>query len=199
MGSGDDVAEFFAVGDCHSLCLAPNTQLAQDVRDVRPNCFPADEQAFSDVVLAQAIREEQEDLALSVRQPRGDRRYGRLRAPHEMPDAPEQLVRRVGLDDVVVRTYEKSGDWDALYQAKVSAKRRSQDRRRLQQLKERGSVEFSLARSREEVELALADAFRLHTLRWEARGDGSGSRPRRVSASTGRHSERSQTRTSFAS
>jgi CelD/BcsL family acetyltransferase involved in cellulose biosynthesis len=69
---------------------------------------------------------------------------------------------------------ELTGDWDALYQAKAPAKRRSQDRRRLQQLKKRGSVEFSLARSREEVELALADAFRLHGLRWEARGDGSG-------------------------
>jgi CelD/BcsL family acetyltransferase involved in cellulose biosynthesis len=69
---------------------------------------------------------------------------------------------------------ELTDDWDALYQAKVSAKRRSQDRRRLQQLKERGAVEFSLARSREELEQALADAFRLHSLRWEARGDGSG-------------------------
>jgi CelD/BcsL family acetyltransferase involved in cellulose biosynthesis len=69
---------------------------------------------------------------------------------------------------------ELTDDWDALYQAKVSAKRRSQDRRRLKQLKERGPVEFSLARSRKEVELALADAFRLHALRWEARGDGSG-------------------------
>lgn len=69
---------------------------------------------------------------------------------------------------------ELTDDWDAQYQAKVSAKRRSQDRRRLKQLKERGPVEFSLARSRKEVELALADAFRLHALRWEARGDGSG-------------------------
>jgi CelD/BcsL family acetyltransferase involved in cellulose biosynthesis len=67
---------------------------------------------------------------------------------------------------------ELTDDWEALYQAKVSAKRRSQDRRRLQQLK--GAVEFSLARSREELEPALADAFRLHALRWEARGDGSG-------------------------
>jgi CelD/BcsL family acetyltransferase involved in cellulose biosynthesis len=65
-------------------------------------------------------------------------------------------------------------DWDALYQAKVPAKRRSQYRRRLQQLEELGSVDFFLARSREEVELALADAFRLHTLRWEGLPDGSG-------------------------
>jgi CelD/BcsL family acetyltransferase involved in cellulose biosynthesis len=67
-------------------------------------------------------------------------------------------------------------DWDALYAAKVSAKKRSQHRRRLGQLQEQGSVEFSLARSRQEVELALGDAFRLHALRWEAhtRQDGSG-------------------------
>jgi CelD/BcsL family acetyltransferase involved in cellulose biosynthesis len=69
---------------------------------------------------------------------------------------------------------ELTDDWEALYQAKVAAKRRSQDRRRLQQLKARGAVEFSLARSRGELELALPDAFRLHALRWEARGDGSG-------------------------
>jgi CelD/BcsL family acetyltransferase involved in cellulose biosynthesis len=65
-------------------------------------------------------------------------------------------------------------DWDELYRAKVSAKRRSQYRRRLRHLEERGSVEFSLARSREEVEVALADAFRLHALRWETQRDGSG-------------------------
>jgi CelD/BcsL family acetyltransferase involved in cellulose biosynthesis len=69
---------------------------------------------------------------------------------------------------------ELTDDWDALYEAKVSAKRRSQHRRRLRQLQERGSVEFSLARSRQELETALGDAFRLHALRWEAQQDGSG-------------------------
>jgi CelD/BcsL family acetyltransferase involved in cellulose biosynthesis len=69
---------------------------------------------------------------------------------------------------------ELTGDWDALYQAKVSAKRRSNYRRRLQQLEQRGAVEFSLARSREQLEPALGEAFRLHALRWEGRDDGSG-------------------------
>jgi CelD/BcsL family acetyltransferase involved in cellulose biosynthesis len=69
---------------------------------------------------------------------------------------------------------ELTPDWDAQYKAKVSSKRRSQYRRSLRQLEERGPVEFSLARSREELELALGDAFRLHALRWEGRRDGSG-------------------------
>jgi CelD/BcsL family acetyltransferase involved in cellulose biosynthesis len=69
---------------------------------------------------------------------------------------------------------ELTDDWDAQYQAKVSSKRRSQYRRSLRQLEERGPVEFSLARSREELELALGDAVRLHALRWEGRRDGSG-------------------------
>jgi CelD/BcsL family acetyltransferase involved in cellulose biosynthesis len=69
---------------------------------------------------------------------------------------------------------ELTDDWDALYQTKVSSKRRSSARRRMRQLEERGKVEFSVARSRTEVEGVLADAFRLHTLRWTGRPDGSG-------------------------
>jgi CelD/BcsL family acetyltransferase involved in cellulose biosynthesis len=85
--------------------------------------------------------------------------------------APEQLHLFERADAPVL---ELTDDWDALYAAKVSGKRRGQYRRRLRQLQERGSVEFSLARSRHELELALGDAFRLHALRWEARQDGSG-------------------------
>ena len=87
--------------------------------------------------------------------------------------APERLHLFERADAPVL---ELTDDWDALYAAKVSAKRRGQYRRRLRQLQERGSVEFSLARSREELESALGDAFRLHALRWEAhpQQDGSG-------------------------
>jgi CelD/BcsL family acetyltransferase involved in cellulose biosynthesis len=85
--------------------------------------------------------------------------------------APERLHLFRRADAPVL---ELTGDWDAQYQAKVSSKRRSQYRRSLRQLEERGSVEFSLAGSREALELALGDTFRLHALRWEARGDGSG-------------------------
>jgi CelD/BcsL family acetyltransferase involved in cellulose biosynthesis len=69
---------------------------------------------------------------------------------------------------------ELTDDWDALYQTKVSAKRRSNYRRRLQQLEQRGTVDFSHARSREQLEPVLAEAFQLHALRWEGRDDSSG-------------------------
>jgi CelD/BcsL family acetyltransferase involved in cellulose biosynthesis len=65
-------------------------------------------------------------------------------------------------------------DWDALYRTKVSSKRRSSTRRRRQQLERSGALEFTLARSREDVEAALDDAFRLHALRWAGRPDASG-------------------------
>jgi CelD/BcsL family acetyltransferase involved in cellulose biosynthesis len=94
----------------------------------------------------------------------GDSRVARTTAPGRL-----HLFKRA--DAPVL---ELTDDWDALYQAKVSGKRRSQYRRRRHQLETRGSVEFSLARSREELEPALGDAFRLHGLRWEARRDGSG-------------------------
>jgi CelD/BcsL family acetyltransferase involved in cellulose biosynthesis len=94
----------------------------------------------------------------------GDSRVARTAAPGRL-----HLFKRA--DAPVL---DLTDDWEALYQAKVSAKRRSQYRRRLQQLEERGSVEFSLARSREELEPTLVDAFRLHALRWEAQQDGSG-------------------------
>jgi CelD/BcsL family acetyltransferase involved in cellulose biosynthesis len=94
----------------------------------------------------------------------GDSRLARTAAPERL-----HLFKRA--DGPVL---ELTGDWDALFQAKVSGKRRSKYRRHQRQLEERGAVEFSLARSREELESALADAFRLHALRWEGLQDGSG-------------------------
>ena len=64
--------------------------------------------------------------------------------------------------------------WDAVYTARMSSKARSERRRRRRQLEALGSVEVSLARTREELEPALNDAFRLHTLRWAGRPDPSG-------------------------
>jgi CelD/BcsL family acetyltransferase involved in cellulose biosynthesis len=69
---------------------------------------------------------------------------------------------------------ELTDDWDALYEAKVSAKRRSSTRRRLKQLEERGAVEFPEVRSSKDLEAALSDVFRLHALRWGGLQDGSG-------------------------
>jgi CelD/BcsL family acetyltransferase involved in cellulose biosynthesis len=94
----------------------------------------------------------------------GDSRVAQLAAPGQL-----HLFRRA--DAPVL---ELTDDWDALYTAKVSAKRRSASRRRLKQLQDRGPVEFSCARSRAELEIELEEAFELHALRWEGRQDGSG-------------------------
>ena len=94
----------------------------------------------------------------------GDSQLARTAAPGRL-----HLFRRA--DGPVLALTD---NWDALYQAKLSAKKRSQHRRRLRQLQDRDSVEFSIARSREELEVALGDAFRLHALRWEGLPDGSG-------------------------
>jgi CelD/BcsL family acetyltransferase involved in cellulose biosynthesis len=64
--------------------------------------------------------------------------------------------------------------WDVVYRAKMSSKRRNDRRRRMRQLEELGNVEATLARTREELEPALDDAFRVHALRWHGRRDPSG-------------------------
>jgi len=64
--------------------------------------------------------------------------------------------------------------WEAVYQAKTSAKKRNLHRRRRRQLAELGQLTVSVARSREELEPALEEAFRLHALRWEGRPDKCG-------------------------
>jgi CelD/BcsL family acetyltransferase involved in cellulose biosynthesis len=85
--------------------------------------------------------------------------------------APRQLHLFHRIDAPVL---ELGDDWDAVYRAKVSGKGRRDVQRRLRQLEERGTLEFSVARSPEEVEPALAEAFRLHALRWQGREEMSG-------------------------
>jgi CelD/BcsL family acetyltransferase involved in cellulose biosynthesis len=63
--------------------------------------------------------------------------------------------------------------WAAVYQSKLSSKRRSMHRKRLAQLGELGSVEVTVAQTIEELAPALEDALRLHALRWRNRPDGS--------------------------
>jgi CelD/BcsL family acetyltransferase involved in cellulose biosynthesis len=64
--------------------------------------------------------------------------------------------------------------WDAVYCAKFPAKARSERRRRKRQLEEFGTVEASVARTQEELEPALEEAFRVYELRWKGRRDASG-------------------------
>ena len=63
--------------------------------------------------------------------------------------------------------------WPAVYQAKTSRKTRSLHRRRRKQLADLGRVEVAVARTADELQLALEDAFALHALRWRGRPDGS--------------------------
>jgi CelD/BcsL family acetyltransferase involved in cellulose biosynthesis len=67
-----------------------------------------------------------------------------------------------------------SRGWDEVYRSKVPSKRRSHHRRRRRQLAELGHLEVDVARTADELERALEDAFTLHALRWHGRPDGSG-------------------------
>jgi len=64
--------------------------------------------------------------------------------------------------------------WQEVYTSKLSSKKRNHYRRRRRQLADAGRVEVDIARTADELERALDDAFRLHVLRWNGRPDGSG-------------------------
>ena len=68
---------------------------------------------------------------------------------------------------------DMSDGWTAVYE-RLSSRARSDRRRHLRQLEATGDVEVSVARSREELEPALEEAFRIHALRWRGRRDASG-------------------------
>jgi CelD/BcsL family acetyltransferase involved in cellulose biosynthesis len=67
-----------------------------------------------------------------------------------------------------------SAGWEAVYQSKLSSKKRNLHRRRRRQLAELGRVEVAVARTHAELEHALEDAFTLHVRRWSGRPEGSG-------------------------
>jgi CelD/BcsL family acetyltransferase involved in cellulose biosynthesis len=67
-----------------------------------------------------------------------------------------------------------SAGWDEVYRSKLSSKKRSHYRRRRRQLAGVGRVEVDVARTHDELERALEDAFTLHLRRWQGRPDGSG-------------------------
>jgi CelD/BcsL family acetyltransferase involved in cellulose biosynthesis len=61
--------------------------------------------------------------------------------------------------------------WEAAYRAKTDSRKRNLHKRRLRQLSEAGELELAVARTADELERALEEAFRLHDLRWEGRPD----------------------------
>ena len=64
-------------------------------------------------------------------------------------------------------------DWETYYETRLSSKQRALHRRRIRQLEKLGTLETTIARTREELEPALEEAFELHSLRWEGRPDRS--------------------------
>jgi CelD/BcsL family acetyltransferase involved in cellulose biosynthesis len=60
-----------------------------------------------------------------------------------------------------------------VYRAKMSKKKRAEDRRRSRNLAKLGHVEVTVARTQDELEAALEDAIALHLVRWHGRPDGS--------------------------
>ena len=85
---------------------------------------------------------------------------------------PPDALRRI--ERLEAPVLDLSAGWDAVYRAKFPSKTRSERRRRKRQLEALGTVESSVARTREELEQALEDAFRVHALRWQGRRDPSG-------------------------
>jgi len=64
--------------------------------------------------------------------------------------------------------------WESVYQTRLSSKTRAERRRRRRRLEALGRVELLVARGREQIEPALEEAFRVHSLRWRGRRDTSG-------------------------
>ena len=77
-----------------------------------------------------------------------------------------RLVPRVGAPVLDI-----SDGFEQAYREKYSSKARREHARRRRKLAELGKVEFDIAKTPGEIELALEDAFRLHALRWGGRFD----------------------------
>ena len=69
---------------------------------------------------------------------------------------------------------ELGADWEAFYRTRLTRSRRGEIRRRSKKLAELGTLETAVARTPDDLEPALEDAFILHALRWEGRPDRSG-------------------------
>jgi len=94
--------------------------------------------------------------------------------------ADNRLSRALGparlqlLERVEAPVLDLVGDWDAVYRAKTTSKRRNQNARARKRLASLGTLEVAVARRSGELEPALEEALRLHALRWEGRPDRSG-------------------------
>ena len=82
--------------------------------------------------------------------------------------------KRLRLIEVVESpVLDLSQGWADTYRAKTNSKKRNQHKRRRRQLGALGRLEVSVARTAEELEPALEESFRVHSLRWQGRPDRS--------------------------
>ncbi len=98
---------------------------------------------------------------------------------HGLP-GPSRLTKALGSSplELIVRAeapvLELDGvDWETYYKTRLSSNQRALHRRRMRQLGRLGTLETTVARTREELASALEDAFELHALRWRGRPDRS--------------------------
>jgi CelD/BcsL family acetyltransferase involved in cellulose biosynthesis len=97
--------------------------------------------------------------------------YGLPRSSRLVTALPSDALRLV--ERLEAPVLDLDAGWEAVYCAKFPSKARNERRRRRRRLEALGPVETPVARTREELEPALEDAFRLHGLRWQGRRDGS--------------------------
>jgi CelD/BcsL family acetyltransferase involved in cellulose biosynthesis len=123
---------------------------------------PGEEAAAVDPLVARALASEHDFVNLFGL-------TGSSRLVEALPPNALRLVERLEAPML-----DLSPGWDAIYAARMSSNARGHRRRRRRQLEAMGTVETSVARTREELEPALEEAFRVYALRWQGRRDVSG-------------------------
>jgi CelD/BcsL family acetyltransferase involved in cellulose biosynthesis len=92
----------------------------------------------------------------------------------------DSTLARIGGEDLrlIPRVRAPSIDislgFEHVYHSKYSSKQRSSHNRGRRQLASQGEFEFKLAKTSEELAVALEHAFQLHAQRWQGRFDASG-------------------------
>ncbi|HXV02844.1 MAG TPA: GNAT family N-acetyltransferase [Gaiellaceae bacterium] len=93
----------------------------------------------------------------------------RSRLVKSLPTGALRLVER--LEAPVL---DLSKGWEEIERTRLSSKARATRRQRLKKLSKLGPVEITVARTADELEPALDEAFRLHALRWAGHRETSG-------------------------
>jgi CelD/BcsL family acetyltransferase involved in cellulose biosynthesis len=76
------------------------------------------------------------------------------------------------LERIEAPVLDLHGGWKAIYEQRISSRRRRERARRRRRLEVLGRVRISVAQSPDELAARLEDAFRLHALRWQGRHPG---------------------------